>query len=146
MQYYFAQFLPDEEQPDVYNVSFPDLPGCVTFGTGLDEAMTQAMDALTAYLEVEMARGEKIPEASDMETARAKAEAEDKQLDIPPHPGTLYLLVPADPAPEPFIRLNISMQPRLVAKIDRYAKECGMTRSGLLAAAAREYINRPASV
>lgn len=146
MQYYFAQFHPDEEQPDVYNVSFPDLPGCITFGHGINDAMTQAMDVLTAYLEVEMERGEEIPEASDMETAKAKAEAEDIKLDIPPHPGTIYLLVGADPKPEPFVRLNISMQPRLVARIDRYAKECGMTRSGLLAAAAREYINRPASV
>lgn len=145
MQYYFAQFQPDETQPDVYNVSFPDLPGCVTFGTGLDTAMTYAMDALTAYLEVEMERGEAIPEASDMATAKAKAEAQDRELDIPPHPGTIYMLVPADPKPEPFVRLNISMQPRLVAQIDRFAKECGMTRSGLLAAAAKEYIKRPAT-
>ena len=143
MYYYFAQFHPDEEKPDVYNVSFPDLPGCVTFGTGLDDAMTQAMDALTGYLEVEMERGEEIPSPSDMETAKAKAEAENRELEIPPHEGTLYLLVPADPKPEPFMRLNISMQPRLVAMIDRRAKECGMTRSGLLAAAAREYMARP---
>lgn len=97
MYYYFAQFHPDEEKPDIYNVSFPDLPGCVTFGTGLDDAMTQAMDALAGYLEVEMERGEEIPFPSDMETAKAKAEAQNRELKIPSHEGTLYLIVPAEP-------------------------------------------------
>lgn len=145
MYYYFAQFLPDEEQPGVYNVSFPDLPGCDTFGTGMDGAMQAAMDALTGYLEVEMDRGEAIPEASDYATAKARAEAQARELDIAVPDGTLYQMVPADPKPEPFVRLNISMQPRLVALIDRTTKETGMSRSGLLAAAAKEYIARLAS-
>lgn len=143
MYYYFAQFHPDEEQPDVYNVSFPDLPGCLAFGTGLDETMAQAMDALTGYLEVEMDQGAEIPPPSGLERVKVLAEAENRELGVPPHERTLYLLVPADPRPEPFVRLNISMQPRLVAQIDRRAREIGMTRSGLLAAAAREYMSRP---
>lgn len=142
MYYYFAQFLPDKEQPGVYNVSFPDLPGCDTFGTGMDGAMQAAMDALTGYLEVEMDRGETLPEASDYATAKARAESQARELDIAVPDGTLYQLVPADPKPEPFVRLNISMQPRLVALIDRKAKEEGMTRSGLLATAAKEYVTR----
>lgn len=142
MYYYFAQFLPDEEQPGVYNVSFPDLPGCDTFGSGMDGAMRAAMDALTGYLEVEQDRGQSIPEPSDFATAKANAEAQARELDIVVPEGTLYQMVPADPRPEPFTRLNISMQPRLVALIDRKAKEEGMTRSGLLAAAAKEYVAR----
>lgn len=142
MHYYFAQFLADEEQPGVYNVSFPDLPGCDTFGTGMEGAMQAAMDALTGYLEVEMDRGEAIPSPSDYVTAKAKAEAQARELDIAVPEDTLYLLVPTDPKPEPFVRLNISMQPRLVALIDRTAKAEGMTRSGLLAAAAKEYVAR----
>lgn len=54
--------------------------------------------------------------------------------------GTLYQLVPAATKQELFVRLNISMQPRLVALIDRKAKEEVMPRSGLLAAAATEYV------
>lgn len=140
MYYYFAQFYPSEENPNIYNVSFPDLPGCFTFGEGLAEAMSQAMDALTGYLEVEMERGEEIPAPSDLQTVIAKAEAENREIGLRPKEGVLYQLVPADPKLEPFVRLNISMQPRLVALVDRKAKEAGMTRSGLLAAAAREYI------
>lgn len=142
MYFYFAQFMPAEDQFDVYNVSFPDLPGCVTFGKGLNEAMSMAIDALTGYLEVEMDEGNEIPAASDMETARAKAEEENRELDILPQEGTMYLLVPAEPKLEPFVRLNISMQPRLLSLVDRKAKEAGMTRSGFIAAAARDYLNR----
>ena len=141
MYYYYAQFLPDVEQVGVYNVSFPDLPGCDTFGTGVAGAMEAAMDALTGYLEVEMDRGEPIPNPSGYDEAKNKAEVQARELDIEIPEGTLYQLVPADPKPEPFVRLNISMQPRLLALIDRNAKEMGMTRSGLLAAAAREYVS-----
>ncbi len=142
MYYYYAQFLPDAEQEGVFNVSFPDLPGCFTFGTGINDAMQQAMDALTGYLEVEMDRGEAIPAPSDYQTAKARAEQQARDLGLKVSDATLYQLVPADPRPEPFMRLNISMQPRLVAQVDRRAKELGMTRSGLLAAAAREYMSR----
>lgn len=142
MYYYYAQFLPDAEQKGVFNVSFPDLPGCFTFGTGVHEAMQQAIDALTGYLEVEMDRGDVVPEPSDYQTAKAKAEQQARELGMEVPDTTLYQLVPADPRPEPFVRLNISMQPRLVAQVDRRAKELGMTRSGLLAAAARDYISR----
>lgn len=146
MYYYFAQFAPDAEQPGMYNVHFPDFPGCITFGEGLDDAMCMAMDALTGYIETSIEDGETLPEPSDFEAARAKSLAYNQKLDIPPQPGTLYMLVPADPKPEPYVRLNISMKPRLLSQIDRVAKEQGMTRSGLLAAAAREYIRRPDAV
>lgn len=146
MHYYFAQFLPDEDQKGVYNVSFPDLPGCCTFGKGLDGAMEAAMDALTGYLEVEMERGETVPAPSEWLLAKEKAEAEARELDIALPPETLYQLVPADPKPEPAIRLNISMQPKLVALIDRRAKEEGLTRSGLLALAAKRYVTQASAM
>lgn len=140
MHYYFAQFYPQEENPEGYSVIFPDIPGCNTCGDNLFEAMSMASDALTGYLEVAKDRGEEIPEPSDFKTAKIKGEAYYSELGIPPSEATLYLLVPADPKQEPFVRLNISMKPNLLSQIDRKAKEAGMTRSGLLAAAAREYI------
>ena len=41
-------------EPDVsrqYNVSFPDLPGCLTCGNTIDDAKENAREALSAYLE-----------------------------------------------------------------------------------------------
>lgn len=142
MYYYFAQFSPDEEHPETYSVFFPDFPGCITCGDSLEEAMTMAMDALTGHIESELEDGVELPDPSDYETAKARSIEYNKELDMAPHPGALYLLVPADPKKEPFVRLNISMQPRLLAKIDRTAKSEGMTRSGLLARAAQIYINQ----
>lgn len=142
MYYYFAQFMPDGAQKGVYNVIFPDLPGCCTFGKGLGGAMQAAMDALTGYLEVEMDDDEALPPPSDHATAKARAEADARELGIDVPPETLYLLVPADPKMEPFVRLNISMQPRLLAQLDRRARKEGMTRSGFIAAAAKEYMAR----
>jgi predicted RNase H-like HicB family nuclease len=40
----------DTEYKDVYNVSFPDAPGCFTFGEGIDDAMYMAQDALGLML------------------------------------------------------------------------------------------------
>ncbi|MDR0875832.1 MAG: type II toxin-antitoxin system HicB family antitoxin [Clostridiales Family XIII bacterium] len=49
---YPAVFEPEDEQgfDGVFNVSFPDVPGCLTFGEGLDKAMFMAQDALGLML------------------------------------------------------------------------------------------------
>ena len=49
---------------DVYNVSFPDLPGCLTFGCTLDEAKENAREALSVYLESIDSRRLKVPASS----------------------------------------------------------------------------------
>ena len=49
-----------------YNVSFPDLPGCFTFGRSLDEAKENAPDALSAFLESIDSRKLKVPKSSEI--------------------------------------------------------------------------------
>lgn len=39
-----------EKEDEYYNVSFPDLPGCFTFGAGEKEALLMAEDACAAWL------------------------------------------------------------------------------------------------
>jgi predicted RNase H-like HicB family nuclease len=53
----------DAEYKDVYNVSFPDVPGCFTFGEGIDDAMYMAQDALGLMLYDEA----NLPKASPIE-------------------------------------------------------------------------------
>lgn len=139
MYYYFAQFYPEDEGG--YSVFFPDFPGCNTCGDTLNESMAMAMEALTGYIETSLEDDETLPAPSDYETAKAKSLAHYNRLDLPPHEGTVYLLVPADPKMENFSRLNISLHPRLLAQIDSKAKADGMSRSGFLANAARHYLN-----
>ncbi len=46
---YYAVFEPAQEGG--YNVSFPDFPGCVTFGNTFEEAKEMACDALSLWIE-----------------------------------------------------------------------------------------------
>lgn len=46
---YFAVFDPAEEGG--YNVSFPDFPGCVTFGKTFEDARAKAHEMLELWLE-----------------------------------------------------------------------------------------------
>ncbi len=44
------------ETDQAFLVDFPDLPGCITYGETMDEAMLMAQDALSVYLESIMDR------------------------------------------------------------------------------------------
>jgi len=44
-----------------YNVSFPDFPGCVTFGRTFEEAEEKAKEVLGLWIEELVANNEKIP-------------------------------------------------------------------------------------
>ena len=52
--------------PDVegggYTVTVPTLPGCVTQGDSLEEAIAMAKDAISLYIESLVADGEPVPE------------------------------------------------------------------------------------
>lgn len=56
---YFAVFDPAEEGG--YNVSFPDFPGCVTFGKNFEEAKEKAQEVLELWIEELTMQKEQIP-------------------------------------------------------------------------------------
>jgi len=56
---YFAVFDPAEEGG--YNVSFPDFPGCVTFGKNFEEAKEKAREVLELWVEELASQKQKIP-------------------------------------------------------------------------------------
>jgi predicted RNase H-like HicB family nuclease len=49
-----------------YTVTVPTLPGCVTFGGTIEEAIAMAKEAIEVYLEDLTDRGEKIPTEEDI--------------------------------------------------------------------------------
>ena len=51
-------------EDNTYMVEFPDLPGCLTEGTTLEEAKRNAKEALTGYLASVFERDLKIPSPS----------------------------------------------------------------------------------
>ena len=56
---YFAVFDPAKEGG--YNVSFPDFPGCVTFGRTFEEAKEKAKEVLELWLEELASQKQRIP-------------------------------------------------------------------------------------
>ena len=66
------------KEPDSdFGVSFPDLPGCVTAGTTLDEARVFAREALGLHLEGLAEDGESAPKASTFEAIMADPDNRD---------------------------------------------------------------------
>jgi predicted RNase H-like HicB family nuclease len=54
-----------------YGVTVPDLPGCFTAGSTIDEAMLMAREAIELYLDTLVDDGREIPTPSDVETLRS---------------------------------------------------------------------------
>lgn len=54
------------EEKGTYWVEFPDLPGCQTFGTALEETVEFAQEALAGYLITLLEDEREIPSSSDI--------------------------------------------------------------------------------
>ncbi len=59
------QILLRREPEGGFTVTVPLLPGCVTWGDTLDEAIGNAKEAIELYLESLTAHGEEIPSERD---------------------------------------------------------------------------------
>lgn len=117
---------------EAFGVVVPDLPGCFSAGDTMDEAMTNAEEAITAWIEAALDAGQAIPQPSDIETLR-------KGRKVPK--GWIWALVKIDPAAmdETLERVNISLPRRVLYRLDAQAKAAGETRSGFIARMALEH-------
>lgn len=144
--YFPATLTPHEDGSGRYEVTFEDLPGCVSQGANLEDALRMGQEALTLHLGSMLEDGDTIPAASSLDVAREKNEALAAEEGYAIPDGTLYQYILADLKPavkeNPPVRLSISLKPAIVEKIDAMADEMGLTRSGLIAVATRDYINR----
>ncbi|MDE6313181.1 MAG: type II toxin-antitoxin system HicB family antitoxin [Lachnospiraceae bacterium] len=61
---YPAIFMPCIEK-DGYTVTFPDLPGCVSEGDNLIDAIEMGTDAASGWILLELEEGNSIPAASE---------------------------------------------------------------------------------
>jgi predicted RNase H-like HicB family nuclease len=125
MRHYIAVI--HKENDSDYGVSFPDLPGCFTAGSTLDEARAMAVEVLALHLEGMSEKKEPVPEPSSLEEVMANAVNRDG----------VAILVPAPDRPAKTVRVNITLPEEALQAIDRFAEAHGFTRSGFLTAAAR---------
>jgi len=94
-----------------YGVSFPDLPGCVTAGSTLDEARAMAEEALALHLEGLAEDGEPMPEPSSLEAV----------MNNPVNRDGVAILVMAETRTK-IVRVNITLPDDTLRAIDQYAE------------------------
>lgn len=63
---YPACFYPCEDKPGVYTVVVPDLPGCISEGDSLEDALAMATDAASGWVLDEMEEGNLLPIPSNI--------------------------------------------------------------------------------
>ncbi len=54
------------KEEDAYWVEFPDLKGCHTYGSSINETMESAQEALVSYILTLLEQGKTIPSPSDI--------------------------------------------------------------------------------
>lgn len=55
-----------KEEEGGYTVFVPSLPGCITYGETVDEAIDMAKEAIELYIEELQERGEYVPDDSNV--------------------------------------------------------------------------------
>jgi predicted RNase H-like HicB family nuclease len=125
MPHYIALIHKDTDSD--YGVSFPDFPGLATAGRTLDEARDMAEEALAFHIAGIIEDGEAVPEPSSLDAVMSDPAA---------HDGVVTL-ISLKPAVKRAVRVNVTLPEDVLAEIDRYAENRGLTRSGFLARAAR---------
>ncbi len=118
------------EEAGVYGASFPDLPGCIAAGDGLDEVLQRGAAAAAAYVESLIEDGEPIPVLRTLDQLKA-----DRSFREDAEDGMIVGL--SIDLPGKAVRVNVSLDENLVAAVDRAAERAGLSRSAFLAAAAK---------
>jgi antitoxin HicB len=61
-EYQYTIILDPDSEEGGYTVTVPALPGCVTQGETIEEAIAMAKDAIHLYIETLIADGEPVPQ------------------------------------------------------------------------------------
>ena len=116
---YPALFHPNNDGS--YTITYPDLPGCISEGKSLENAMYMAQSALTLWLECAVEEKEEIPAASSL-------------AEVVPAPGEFTSLIRAEVKDRRAVRKNISIPQWMDEKATQY----GLSLSRVLQDALRE--------
>jgi len=126
-------FLEKDPTSD-YGVTVPDLPGCFSAGSTVEEAMDNAQEAILTHIEGLLLDDDAIPHPSSIELLKEQN----------PGPDFLWGLVNVDigKLSNEIKRINITIPENILSKIDSCAQREGETRSGFLASAAIAYMSQ----
>lgn len=125
---YPAELIPDKEEPQTYTVIFPDVPGAISQGTGIPEAISNGSEALGLILYDE----KELPTASDPNSIN------------PDEPGTIVNWITTDleeikrTVREPTVKKNTTIPGDLA----RMAEEKNINFSALLTDALKDKLKQ----
>jgi predicted RNase H-like HicB family nuclease len=121
-----------KEKDSDYGVTIPDVPGCYTAGSTIEEAIAMAQEAIQCHLEGLLIDKEPLPLSSSIEENQKKPDFE----------NGIWAIVDIDIAKLSIKskRVNITIPETVLHSVDKYAKQHGESRSGLLTQAVTEYM------
>ena len=115
-----------------YGVTVPDLPGCFSAGSTIEEAIENSQEAIECHLEGLLLDDEDIP---------LKKPLEDHLINADLHDAVLALVeVDISKISGKTTRINVSLPERFLKQIDIYTSRHGGNRSGFLVEAAMNYM------
>jgi len=110
-----------KENGKQYGVIFPDFLGCVTVGKNLEEAKEMAQEALQFHVDGMLQDGEDLPKTQTLDEIKKKY----KKAEI--------FLVVAVKIKTKATRINISIDEKLLRKLDKFLLNSNETRSSFFA-------------
>ena len=123
-----------KEADSVYGVSFPDVPGCVSAGDTIDDAVRNAVEALSGHVRMLEADGEAVSRPRDFDAIMADDTLSEDRA------GAMTTVVPLVRDRGSTTRVTVSFDLGLLDAIDAAARDRGQTRSAFMASAARREI------
>jgi len=116
-----------------YGVSFPDLPGCVSAGEDLDEAVANAAEGLSLHLSGMVEDGEELPSPRTLQEIAQGGDL--------PEGKFVYSAITAE-IEEKGERVNVYLPKTLLAQIERFGQRTGIdNRSTFFRLAARRMLS-----
>lgn len=130
----YAVAIEKGDKRRAYGVVAPDLPGCFSAGDTLDEALTNAKEAILLHLEGLMDEKKPTPLSKPLEVHQ-----KDRR-----YKGWTWAVVEVDLAEldDKTERINITLPRKVLRVIDEAAKRSGESRSGYLARVGLESVRR----
>lgn len=126
MAVYFAVIHKDATSD--YGISFPDLPGCVSAASSLEELDIMGREALKLHIEGMLEDKESLPTPSDYQSVYEQSAADAGFVGV-----TLVAVKPRTKR----VRVNISLPEDDLKHIDALAQQYGLDRSGFMLFAAK---------
>lgn len=122
----YAVALIREEKNSIFDISFPDFPGCVSAATNLNDAIARGAAALAVHIKKMGETNQTLPALRTADDIRRMEHCEQ----------AIIAAVPVD-LPGRSVPLQITLNEHLLAALDRSAKASGSTRSDKIAEAIR---------